>query len=126
MPAGPERQAGFGNGVPTHRPLPPDLGLPISTVPLWNKPLPGGILAAIPLGESPIPRGEHISAFSFFGGTLRAGQFAGAFPFGPRSTDCVFVLLAHTAQKSGKQKPFPAFNFSPLSKAEMTKAESRN
>jgi hypothetical protein len=67
-----------------------------------------------------------VSAFSFFRGTLRAGQFAGAFPFGPRSTDCVFVLLAHTAQKSGKQKPFPAFNFSPLSKAEMTKAESRN
>jgi hypothetical protein len=114
MPAGPERQAGFGNGVPTHRPLPPDLGLPISTVPLWNKP------------SFPIPRGEHISAFCFFPTTLRAGQFAGAFPFGPRSTDCVFVLLAHTAQKSGKQKPFPAINFSPLSKAEMTKAESRN
>jgi hypothetical protein len=65
-----------------------------------------------------------VSAFSIT--TLRAGQFAGAFPFGPRSTDCVFVLLAHTAQKSGKQKPFPAINFSPLSKAEMTKAESRN
>jgi hypothetical protein len=59
-----------------------------------------------------------VSAFSI--ATLRAGQFAGRFLFGPQSTDCVFVLLAHTAQKSGKQNHFS------FSKAEMTKAETRN
>jgi hypothetical protein len=55
-----------------------------------------------------------ISAFSFFPFqlflyTLRAGQFAGPFLPGLRSTDCIFVLLAHTPQKSGKQKPPSAF-----------------
>jgi hypothetical protein len=74
MPARPERQAGFGNGVPTHRPLPPDLCLPISAVPLWNKP------------SFPIPRGERVSIFCFYPTTLRAGQFAGAFMPGLQST----------------------------------------
>jgi hypothetical protein len=49
----------------------------------------------------------QLSAFSIT--TLRAGQFAGRLLPGPQSTDSVFVLPAHTAQKSGKQKPFPVF-----------------
>src|ERR1035438_1457298 len=83
-----------------------------------------------------MPHSRSVQVVVFFRGTLRAGQFAGAFPFGPRSTDCersVFITVCggRFGRMARHQSATPAprllaWHFIPFPAFKSRNDESRN